>query len=158
MFCPFCRAEETKVIDSRLMADGNQVKRRRECMSCGERFNTHEVVELTMPRVIKRNGEREAFDEHKFRAGFHKALEKRAVPQAAIETAVTQIMQRIHAKGDTEMAAKAIGEMVMEKLSRLDQVAYVRFASVYRNFKDLNAFGDEISRLKEEEWVACESE
>ena len=148
MFCPFCRAEETKVIDSRLVADGNQVKRRRECLSCGERFNTHEVVELTMPRVIKRNGEREAFDEQKFREGIYKALEKRPISQETIETGITQIMQRIHAGGEAEIDAIAIGELVMDQLSKLDQVAYVRFASVYRKFKDVAAFKLEIKRLE----------
>ncbi len=148
MYCPFCRAEETKVIDSRLITDGNQVKRRRECLHCGERFNTHELVELTMPRVIKRNGEREAFDEHKFREGIDKALEKRPISREAIETTITQIMQSIHAKGEAEIEASAIGECVMDKLSQLDQVAYVRFASVYRKFKDVEAFKKEIQRLE----------
>ena len=148
MYCPFCRAEETKVIDSRLITDGNQVKRRRECLHCGERFNTHELVELTMPRVIKRNGEREAFDEHKFREGIDKALEKRPISREAIETTITQIMQSIHARGEAEIEAIAIGECVMDKLSQLDQVAYVRFASVYRKFKDVEAFKKEIQRLE----------
>ncbi len=151
MYCPFCRAEETKVIDSRLISDGNQVKRRRECIACGERFNTHEIVELTMPRVIKRNGEREAFCEHKFRDGICRALQKRPVAQDMIESLIIQIMQEIHAKGECEVDSKVIGELVMSKLSHLDQVAYVRFASVYRKFEDVEAFKHEIKRLKEKE-------
>jgi transcriptional repressor NrdR len=157
MFCPFCRADETKVIDSRLMADGNQVKRRRECVTCGERFNTHELVELTMPRVIKRNGDRQAFDEQKFRNGICRALQKRPITQETIESIITQIMQRIHAKGDAEIDSKAIGEYVMIALSKLDQVAYVRFASVYRKFEDVEAFKLEICRLQEREMVVSDA-
>lgn len=151
MFCPFCRADETKVIDSRLMADGNQVKRRRECAHCGERFNTHETVELTMPRVIKRNGNRESFNEKKFKEGFYKSLEKRPLTQASIDAALTEIMQSIHAKGESEMSTKAIGDLVMKKLYLLDHVAYVRFASVYKNFKDIHDFGDAITQIKKTE-------
>lgn len=158
MYCPFCRAEETKVIDSRIMAEGNQVKRRRECIACGERFNTHEIVELTMPRVIKRNGEREAFDEHKFREGIYKSLEKRPISQEDVESVITQIMQAIHARGEPEIESKSIGEEVMAQLYHLDQVAYVRFASVYRKFEDIEAFSETISLLKNNEGVAVESE
>jgi transcriptional repressor NrdR len=148
MHCPFCAAADTKVIDSRLVADGDQVRRRRECLSCRERFTTYEVAELVMPRVIKQNGNREPFDEGKLRAGLQRALEKRPVPVEAIEAAITQLKQQLRGLGEREVKSRDLGEMVMDSLKRLDQVAYVRFASVYRSFQDISEFRDAIERLE----------
>ncbi|MEJ2416975.1 MAG: transcriptional regulator NrdR [Exilibacterium sp.] len=150
MHCPFCSAEDTKVIDSRLVAGGDQVRRRRECLSCHERFTTYEVAELLMPRVIKQNGSREPFDENKLRAGLLRALEKRPVSVEAIEASIAQIKHRLQATGEREIQSLAIGEKVMAQLQKLDEVAYVRFASVYRRFKDLNEFRQEIDRLEKQ--------
>ena len=147
MFCPFCSNEETKVIDSRLVASGSQIKRRRECVSCEERFSTYEEAELVMPRIIKSNDRREPFDEEKLRAGFHKALEKRPVASDQIENAVQEIKDAIRKIGEREVPSQILGKQVMNKLKELDQVAYVRFASVYQNFQDIKDFADEISEL-----------
>ncbi|GIX31067.1 MAG: transcriptional repressor NrdR [Porticoccaceae bacterium] len=148
MYCPFCGAEDTKVIDSRLVAEGSQVRRRRECLSCRERFTTYEVAELLMPRVIKRDGTREPFDEHKLRSGLQRALEKRPVSVEAVEAAITAIKHRLQTAGEREVPSRTIGELVMEELRHLDQVAYVRFASVYRSFQDISEFRAELDRLE----------
>ncbi|MDB2653342.1 transcriptional regulator NrdR [Luminiphilus sp.] len=148
MFCPFCSADDTKVIDSRLVADGGQVRRRRECVSCRERFTTYEVAELVMPRVIKQSGSREPFNEEKLRDGFQRALEKRPVSVEAVETELGQIKNQLRATGEREVDSRVVGELVMEALKRLDQVAYVRFASVYRSFEDLAEFRDAIASLE----------
>ena len=148
MFCPFCGADDTKVIDSRLVADGGQVRRRRECVSCRERFTTYEAAELVMPRVIKQNGSREPFDEDKLRAGLQRALEKRPVAVEAVENELAQIKNCLRATGERELDSRVLGELVMEALKRLDQVAYVRFASVYRSFEDLSEFRDAIASLE----------
>jgi transcriptional repressor NrdR len=148
MHCPFCAAEDTKVIDSRLVADGDQVRRRRECLSCSERFTTYEVAELLMPKLIKSNGNREPFDEAKMRAGILRALEKRPVGVEQIEAAITQIKHSLQATGERELNSRVVGEMVMNALRELDDVAYVRFASVYRSFQDLSEFQEEIERLR----------
>ncbi|GAB5453676.1 MAG: transcriptional regulator NrdR [Halioglobus sp.] len=150
MHCPFCSADDTRVIDSRLVAEGDQVRRRRECASCAERFTTYEVAELVMPRVIKQNGNREPFDEEKLRAGFLRALEKRPVSVEAIEAVINSIKHSLRATGEREIKSLVLGELVMEHLKELDQVAYVRFASVYRSFEDIAAFRDEIERLESE--------
>ena len=150
MHCPFCGQDETKVIDSRLVADGGQVRRRRECMNCKERFTTYELAELVMPRIIKQNGSREPFDEEKLRGGLRRALEKRPVSLEAIEQQITQIMHRLRATGEREIPSREVGEMVMVALQALDQVAFVRFASVYRSFQDLSEFRDAIERLEAE--------
>ncbi|MDA0631112.1 MAG: transcriptional regulator NrdR [Proteobacteria bacterium] len=150
MHCPFCSQDETKVIDSRLVADGGQVRRRRECLSCKERFTTYELAELVMPRIIKQNGSREPFDEEKLRGGLRRALEKRPVSVEAIEQQITQIMHRLRATGERELPSREVGEMVMVALKELDQVAFVRFASVYRSFQDLSEFRDAIERLEAE--------
>jgi len=147
MYCPFCNADDTKVVDSRLVADGGQVRRRRECLSCSERFTTYEMAELVMPRVIKTDGTREPFDEHKLRAGLQRALEKRPVSIEQIEVALTQIKHFLQVAGEREVSSRMIGEEVMVKLRELDEVAYVRFASVYRSFQDLSEFQDELNRL-----------
>lgn len=148
MHCPFCGADDTKVIDSRLVADGGQVRRRRECTACGERFTTFETAELVMPRVVKSDGKREPFDESKLRAGLMRALEKRPVSMEALEAAITRIMHRLRATGEREIPAREIGELVMEELRQLDTVAYVRFASVYRSFQDISEFRKEVERLE----------
>lgn len=147
MHCPFCGAADTKVIDSRLVAEGDQVRRRRECVSCKERFTTYETAELLMPRVIKQDGTRQPFDDEKLRAGIVKALEKRPVSVEEIELAINSIKYRLRATGEREVKSLALGEEVMTELRRLDQVAYVRFASVYRSFQDINEFRDEIDKL-----------
>lgn len=149
MFCPFCNAEDTKVIDSRLVGEGSQVRRRRECAHCQERFTTFEMAELIMPRVIKRDGSREAFEDDKIRAGLTKALEKRPIDMEQIETAIKHIKQSLRATGEREIDAQYIGELVMEQLKALDQVAYVRFASVYRSFQDVDEFSREIAKLQQ---------
>ncbi len=150
MRCPFCSHDDTKVIDSRLVAEGGQVRRRRECAACAERFTSYETAELLMPKIIKQNGNREPFDENKMRAGLLRALEKRPVSIEKIETVVSQIEHALQATGEREVASLVVGELVMDNLKKLDQVAYVRFASVYRDFKDLNEFRQEIDRLAEE--------
>ena len=148
MFCPFCNADDTKVIDSRLVAEGGQVRRRRECVSCRDRFTTYEAAELVMPRIIKQNGNREPFDEAKLRAGLQRALEKRPVSLESIESEIGQIKHRLRATGERELDSRVVGELVMDALKRLDQVAYVRFASVYRSFEDLSEFRDAIASLE----------
>ncbi len=148
MHCPFCSANDTKVIDSRLVSDGAQVRRRRECLACRERFTTFEAAELLMPRLIKQDGSREPFDENKLRNGMLRALEKRPVSMESIEASVAQIKHSLQAMGEREVKSRVIGEMVMEQLSKLDQVAYVRFASVYRSFQDISEFQEEIDRLQ----------
>ncbi len=148
MYCPFCHFEETKVIDSRLVITGDQIRRRRECLSCTERFTTFEVVELSWPRVIKRDGTRSQFDEMKLRSGILKALEKRTVATDKVDAAIHRICHRIRAVAEREIASSLIGEWVMEELLALDEVAYVRFASVYKSFADLDAFRKEIQKLK----------
>jgi transcriptional repressor NrdR len=147
MNCPFCGTEDTKVVDSRIAMDGAQVRRRRECPKCSERFTTYEIVEMTMPRVIKRDGNRERFDEIKIRAGIMRALEKRPVSSDRVEDALMRIKHKITAEGVRELAASQIGDWVMQELKSLDQVAYVRYASVYRSFQDVQAFQNEILRL-----------
>jgi transcriptional repressor NrdR len=151
MFCPFCNADDTKVIDSRLVANGGQVRRRRECTVCGERFTTYELAELVMPRVIKTDGTRQSFDEDKLRAGLQRALEKRPVPIEQIEVSISEIKHFLQVTGEREIPSKTIGEEVMRQLRGLDAVAYVRFASVYRSFEDISEFQAELNRLNEDE-------
>ncbi|MAR92543.1 MAG: transcriptional regulator NrdR [Pseudomonadota bacterium] len=148
MHCPFCNADETKVIDSRLVAEGNQVRRRRECLACNERFTTYESAELLMPKIVKSDGTREPFDEHKLRSGIQRALEKRPVAVEQVEAAINKICHNLRASGERELSSRAVGEEVMDALRDLDQVAYVRFASVYRDFQDISQFSDEIARLQ----------
>ena len=147
MFCPFCNADDTKVIDSRLVANGGQVRRRRECTVCGERFTTYELAELVMPRVIKTDGSRQSFDEDKLRAGLQRALEKRPVSIEKIEVAISEIKHFLQVTGEREIPSKTIGEEVMRQLRELDAVAYVRFASVYRSFEDISEFQAELNKL-----------
>ena len=150
MQCPFCDEQETRVVDSRLALDGAQVRRRRECTSCGERFTTYEAAEVTIPRIVKNDGARAPFDERKLRLGMLRASEKRPVASDAIETAVGRIKRRLIRTGEREIDSRAVGEAVMEELRDLDQVAYVRFASVYRKFEDVSEFRDEVERLENE--------
>lgn len=147
MHCPFCNTDDTKVIDSRLIREGNQTRRRRECPDCKERFTTYERAELSLPRIIKNDGRRVPFNEEKLRAGMLRALEKRPVSIEQIETAIARIFRHAMTGGEREIASSQIGEWVMEELHELDQVAYVRFASVYRCFQDIDEFRREISRL-----------
>lgn len=149
MHCPFCAAVDTKVIDSRLVGDGSQVRRRRQCLDCNERFTTFEVAELVMPRVIKSNEIREPFDEDKLRRGILKALEKRPVNSDDIEMAISHIKSQLRATGEREILASMIGNLVMDALRKLDKVAYIRFASVYRSFEDIREFGEEIAKLQD---------
>jgi transcriptional repressor NrdR len=146
--CPFCSDPDTKVVDSRLAGEGSQVRRRRECTACGERFTTYETAELVMPRVIKSDGTREPFNDRKLMAGILRALEKRPVGTEQIEAAIGRIQHRLQACGEREIPSRQLGEWVMDELRDLDQVAYVRFASVYRSFEDVSEFRDEIERLE----------
>jgi len=148
MYCPFCHANDTKVTDSRFIRENNQVRRRRECIECKERFTTYETAELSLPRVIKRDGKRNSFDEEKLRAGMLRALEKRPVSLEKIEAAISHILHNARTYNGSELPSAQIGEWVMEELRNLDQVAYVRFASVYRSFQDIKEFRDEIRRLE----------
>lgn len=148
MYCPFCKAEDTRVIDSRLVAEGDSIRRRRECSSCKERFTTYETIELNMPRVIKSDGTRTNFNENKLRGGLCKSLEKRPVKSEDIERALHRIKHKLMAQGEREIKTIQIGEWVMDELRKLDQVAYVRFASVYRSFQDVQDFREEVDRLE----------
>ncbi len=150
MHCPFCSQPDTKVIDSRLMADGSQVRRRRECQQCKERFTTFEVAELLMPRIIKQDGTREPFDEQKLRNGLLRALEKRPVSVERIEAAISSVKHYLQVLGEREVKSLVVGERVMEALRALDGVAYVRFASVYRSFQDISEFRQELDRLEKD--------
>ena len=147
MHCPFCGADDTKVIDSRLVAEGDQVRRRRECLTCTERFTTFETAELVMPRIVKSNGAREPFNEDKLRAGLQRALEKRPVSTETLESALHRVMHRLRSTGERELPSRKVGELVMEELKEIDDVAYVRFASVYRDFQDIAEFQAEIAKL-----------
>lgn len=136
-------------IDSRLVADGHQVRRRRQCLACSERFTTFESAELVMPKVIKSNGNREPFDEDKMVGGIQRALEKRPVSADSIELAISMIKSQLRATGEREVPSEMIGNLVMDQLKELDKVAYIRFASVYRSFEDIREFGEEIARLED---------
>ena len=149
MFCPFCSAEETKVIDSRLVEEGVRVRRRRECTNCLQRFTTHEEAALAFPRVIKRDGRRVEFDEVKLHAGMIKALEKRPVSTELVQTALMRIKQDLRSRGEREVESDILGELVMDALRQLDKVAFVRFASIYRSFEDVNAFKQTIKSLED---------
>jgi transcriptional repressor NrdR len=148
MHCPFCSHSDTRVIDSRLLGDGDQVRRRRECQSCKARFTTYETAELSLPRIIKSDGRRETFIDEKLRSGILKALEKRPVGMERVEDAINQIKRKVRETGEREIDSRRLGELVMDGLRGLDQVAYVRFASVYRSFEDVRAFLEEIEGLE----------
>ncbi len=148
MHCPFCSHEETKVIDSRLAADGRQIRRRRQCLDCNERFSTFESAELVMPRLVKNDNSRQPFDESKLRNSMTRALEKRPVPSDELEEAVGRLIHRLRTMGEREVPSRLVGDLVMEELRALDEIAYVRFASVYRRFQDVTEFEEEIRRLQ----------
>lgn len=150
MKCPFCDDVEDKVVDSRMAKEGEVIRRRRECLSCKRRYTTYERVEETMPAVVKKDGRRETFDRSKIVSGLKKACEKRPISTATIETVTDRIEKRIQDMGETEIVSTAVGEEVMKELSQLDQVAYVRFASVYREFKDIDQFMEEIKALAQQ--------
>jgi len=147
MYCPFCSTDDTKVIDSRLVSAGHQVRRRRECLGCHERFTTFESAELVMPRIVKRDGSREPFNEVKMSNGLLRALEKRPVSTEQVELSINTIKSQLRATGEREVTSEMLGNLIMEQLKELDKVAYVRFASVYRSFEDIREFGEEIARL-----------
>lgn len=150
MFCPFCHAEETKVVDSRLVAEGAQVRRRRECLVCHERFTTFETAELIMPLIVKRDGRREPFNIDNLRSGMLRALEKRPVSVDALEASIISITQEIRRRGEREIDSQIVGELVMKELYSLDHVAYVRFASVYKRFKDVSDFRQTIDQMNKD--------
>jgi len=151
MRCPFCGAIDTRVVDSRLVGDSDQVRRRRECNDCEERFTTYESAELNLPRVIKSRGNREPFSEAKLQSGFQKALQKRPVSVDAIDRAVSRVRHRCLTAGEREIDAQRIGGWVMDELKQLDEVAYIRFASVYRRFEDAAAFREALDTLQRSE-------
>lgn len=151
MRCPFCGADDSRVIDSRLSTESDAIRRRRSCVECQERFTTYEMAELALPRLIKSDKSRAVFDEKKLRAGFLKALEKRPVSIDAIDTAVKSIVRRLIATGEREVESRLVGDWVMDALRELDEVAYVRFASVYRSFQDVNAFREVIEGMESKE-------
>lgn len=148
MRCPFCRSEDTKVVDSRLASEGDQVRRRRECLHCADRFTTYECAEKNLPRVVKRDGRREPYSEDKLRKGLILACEKRAVATEDIDALINRISHNALGSGEREIPSKIIGEWAMYGLRALDQVAYVRFASVYRSFEDVQAFKEIIDRVE----------
>lgn len=148
MQCPFCKAPDTRVVDSRLAEDGTQVRRRRECETCNNRFTTFERAQLSMPNVVKRSGDPEPFREEKLRQGIEHAIYKRPVTPEAVDHAVDAVMRKLRASSEREVQSRQVGEWVMEELRDLDHVAYVRFASIYRSFEDVNAFREEIERLQ----------
>ena len=148
MHCPFCAHEETKVIDSRLAGEGRQIRRRRQCLDCNERFTTFETAELVMPRLVKSDNSRQPFDENKLHYSMLRALEKRPVPSEALEQSIGRLVHKLRTMGEREVPSRLVGELVMEELRALDEVAYVRFASVYRRFQDVTEFEEEIKRLQ----------
>ena len=147
MKCPFCSYEESKVIDSRLVADSSQIRRRRECNKCNERWTTFELAELLMPKIVKQDKSRVPFDETKIREGIARSLEKRPVSDAQFQTLIETIKKEIRDFGEREIESKQVGETVMRHLKKLDEVAFVRFASVYRSFQDPNEFSEEVKKL-----------
>lgn len=148
MKCPYCKAEDTAVIDSRLSEDGQSVRRRRECKECTKRFTTYERVELSLPMVIKASGYRSAYDREKVRVGFMRALHKRPVPTEYVDAAINRIEQRLIALGEREVNSRVIGEMVMRELKKMDDVAYIRFASVYEDFQRVDDFREKVLEVK----------
>jgi transcriptional repressor NrdR len=147
MKCPFCSATETQVVDSRVSEEGDSIRRRRRCTACDKRFTTYEVVELRLPTVVKANGIREEFDADKLRIGFVRALHKRPVPTEYVDAAIERITQKLLSLGEREIPSRRIGEMVMRELYRLDKVAYIRFASVYKDFQDVEDFRDVLKEV-----------
>ena len=149
MKCPFCGHLDTQVVDSRVSEDADSVRRRRRCLACDKRFTTFERVELRMPQIVKGNGQREDFSSTKLRTGFQRALHKRPVTTELVDAAITRIEQKLLALGEREVDSRRLGEMVMEELRKLDKVAYIRFASVYRSFSDVDDFRDAIREVRD---------
>ena len=149
MHCPFCKSEDTQVIDSRVSEDGDSIRRRRRCQACSKRFTTYETVELRLPQVVKHDGSRTEFDTAKLRTGFMRALHKRPVPTQLVDEAISAITQHVLALGEREIASRRVGEMVMKELYKLDKVAYIRFASVYKSFEDVGDFEDAINEVRQ---------
>ena len=147
MDCPFCQSHDTKVTDSRFVPETNQIRRRRECNVCQERFTTYEIVELDMPWVIKRDGARQTFDQQKLKSGLLRSVQKRPVSMEQVDVAVSHILRQVRSLGEKEIESQKIGEFVMKELRELDDVAYVRFASVYHRFQDVDAFVHEVQGL-----------
>jgi transcriptional repressor NrdR len=147
MKCPFCGADDTQVVDSRVSEEGDRIRRRRRCAACDKRFTTYETIELRMPQVVKANGTREEYDEEKVRTGFSRALHKRPVPTEYVDAAVERITQKLLSLGEREIASRRVGEMVMRELYRMDKVAYIRFASVYKDFQDVEDFRDVLKEV-----------
>ena len=148
MHCPFCKAEDTQVLDSRVSDNGDSIRRRRRCLACQKRFTTYETIELRMPQVVKQDGSRTEFDLDKLRTGFVRALHKRPVPTPLVDDAVATIAQQVLGLGEREIPSRRIGEMVMRELYKLDKVAYIRFASVYKSFQDVDDFRDAIKEVQ----------
>ena len=148
MKCPFCNGPDTQVIDSRESEEGESIRRRRRCVACEKRFTTYETVELRMPQMIKSNGTREEFIEDKLRTGFLRALHRRPVPTNLVEDAISRIVQKVLSLGEREVQSRRVGEMVMKELYKLDKVAYIRFASVYKDFQDVDDFRDVIKEVQ----------
>jgi len=148
MRCPFCSSPETQVIDSRVLEAGDSIRRRRKCSACEKRFTTYETVELRMPQVVKSDGSRADFDVQKIRVGFQRALHKRPVPTEFVDAAINRIVQQLLSRGEREVPARDVGEMVMQELYKLDKVAYIRFASVYRSFQDAADFHDALAEVE----------
>jgi transcriptional repressor NrdR len=148
MKCPFCNVDDTSVIETRVSEEGDKVRRRRRCLNCGKRFTTYETVELRLPQVVKQDGNRSEFDREKLRTGFMRALHKRPVPTENVDAAIDSIVQRVLSLGEREVPSRLIGEMVMKALYKLDKVAYIRFASVYKSFQDVDDFRDAIKEVQ----------
>jgi transcriptional repressor NrdR len=157
MKCPFCGSADTQVIDSRVSEPGDSIRRRRKCTACQKRFTTYETVELRLPQVVKTNGNRADFDIARIRVGFQRALHKRPVPTEYVDAAIDRIVQRVLSLGEREVASRQIGEMVMQELYKLDKVAYIRFASVYRSFQDVSDFRDALKEVEAPAAVAKRS-
>ena len=148
MKCPFCKGNDTQVVDTRESEEGEHIRRRRRCLSCDKRFTTYEIVELRMPQVVKQNGMRSEFDEEKLRTSFSRALHKRPVSTELVDTAIDHVVQKIFALGEREIGSRQIGEMVMKELLKLDKVAYIRFASVYKSFQDVGDFAEAVEAVR----------
>jgi len=149
MYCPYCGHQETKVVDSRLAGDGYQTRRRRECIDCSERFTTYESAELVLPKLIKRDESREPFNESKLRAGILVATEKRPISIESIEELISRIIRKVQKLGEREIQSRTLGEIVMRELREIDEIAFVRYASVYRRFQDIEEFEREIESLRD---------
>ena len=148
MKCPFCKNSDTQVVDTRINEDGDSIRRRRRCLSCDKRFTTYETIELRMPQVVKQNGTRTEFDTDRLRTSFNRALHKRPVPTELVDAAIDRVVQKVFSLGEREIASRQIGEMVMKELLKLDKVAYIRFASVYKSFQDVGDFAEAVAAVR----------